>query len=68
MEIYTTKTLAEFLQVSTRTIQREVSEGRLTTTKIRGSTRFTDKDVAAYIGQCTKGSVCSFARKEKKAG
>lgn len=52
--IYTMHTLARLLQVSTRTIRREVDEGKLHFVKIRGRIRFRQEDVQAYLNQCTR--------------
>jgi excisionase family DNA binding protein len=43
------KEAAERLACSTRTVEREVSCGRLTRVKIRGGVRFRDSEVQAII-------------------
>lgn len=48
-KLYTSETLAELLAVSSRTIRRERSEGRLPFVRIRGQIRYRESDVRAYL-------------------
>ncbi len=48
-KLYTTETLAEFFQVSPRTIRRERKEGRLPFVRVRGQMRYRESDVRAYL-------------------
>lgn len=47
--IFTTNTLAEYLQVSARTIQREVARGRLSFVTVGGRRRYRREDVEYYL-------------------
>jgi excisionase family DNA binding protein len=47
--LFTTYTLAEYLQVSARTVQREVSRGRLTFVMVGGRRRYRHADVEYYL-------------------
>lgn len=47
--LFTTATLAEYLQVSDRTVQREVARGRLTFVMVGGRRRYRQEDVERYL-------------------
>jgi len=47
--LFTTYTLAEYLQVSARTVQREVSRGRLTFVMVGGRRRYRREDIEYYL-------------------
>lgn len=47
--LYTTETLAEFLQVSPHTVRREREAGRLPYIRIRDLIRYRPDDVEAYL-------------------
>lgn len=47
--LYTTETLAEFLQVSPHTVRREREAGRLPYIRIRDLIRYRPEDVEAYL-------------------
>lgn len=47
--LFTTYTLAQYLQVSARTVQREVSRGRLTFVMVGGRRRYRHEDVEYYL-------------------
>ncbi len=47
--LFTTYTLAKYLQVSARTVQREVSRGRLTFVMVGGRRRYRRDDVEYYL-------------------
>lgn len=49
--LFTTQTLAQYLQVSPRTVQREVARGRLNYVKVGGRRRYRKKDVESYLQQ-----------------
>lgn len=49
--LFTTYTLAEHLQVSPRTIQREVARGRLEFVLVGGRRRYRVQDVESYLQQ-----------------
>jgi excisionase family DNA binding protein len=51
--VYTMHSLARLLQVSTRTLRREIDEGKLPFVKIRGRLRFRQEDVEQYLRDCT---------------
>jgi excisionase family DNA binding protein len=53
--VYTLHSLSRMLQVSTRTIRREMDEGKLTFVRIRGRVRFRQTDVQTYLSECTGG-------------
>ena len=48
-KLYTTDTLAEFLQVSPRTIRRERNDGHLAYVLIRGQIRYREEDIERYL-------------------
>jgi excisionase family DNA binding protein len=52
-QLFTYKQAAERLGVSTRTIERLVSEGRIAYAKVRGSRRISDDAIAAYVKSIT---------------
>lgn len=47
--LYTTETLAEYLQVSSHTVRREREAGRLPFVRIRDLIRYRPEDVEAYL-------------------
>jgi len=47
--LYTTETLAEYLQVSPHTVRREREAGRLPFVRIRDLIRYRPEDVEAYL-------------------
>ncbi len=47
--LFTTFSLAEYLQVSARTVQREVARGRLPFVKVGGRRRYRKVDVESYL-------------------
>jgi excisionase family DNA binding protein len=47
--LFTTYSLATYLQVSARTVQREVSRGRLTFVMVGGRRRYRQVDVEYYL-------------------
>ena len=47
--LYTTETLAEYLQVSPHTVRREREAGRLPFIRIRDLIRYRPEDVEAYL-------------------
>lgn len=47
--LFTTYSLAEYLQVSARTVQREVARGRLTYVMVGGRRRYRKSDVEYYL-------------------
>ncbi len=47
--LFTTYTLAQYLQVSARTVQREVSRGRLSFVMVGGRRRYRRNDVEYYL-------------------
>ena len=47
--LYTTETLAEYLQVSPHTVRREREAGRLPFIRIRDLVRYRPADVDAYL-------------------
>lgn len=47
--LFTTYTLADYLQVSPRTVQREVARGRLSYVLVGGRRRYRQADVEAYL-------------------
>lgn len=47
--LFTTFSLAEYLQVSARTVQREVARGRLTFVMVGGRRRYRRADVESYL-------------------
>jgi len=47
--LFTTFSLAEYLQVSARTVQREVSRGRLPFVMVGGRRRYRKADVESYL-------------------
>lgn len=49
--LYTTQSLAQHLQVSTRTVQREVRRGRLSFVLVGGRRRYRPQDVDEYLRQ-----------------
>jgi len=49
--LYTTETLADYLQVSPHTVRREREAGRLPFVRIRDLIRYRPEDVEAYL-QC----------------
>ena len=49
--------VAEYLNVSTRTIERIVAEGRLVPLWVRGQRRFTQEGVQAFLRSCPGGRV-----------
>jgi excisionase family DNA binding protein len=53
--VYTLHSLSRMLQVSTRTIRREMEEGRLAFVRIRGRVRIRQQDVNDYLAQCSAG-------------
>ena len=53
--VYTLHSLSRMLQVSTRTIRREMEEGRLAFVRIRGRVRIRQQDVSDYLAQCSAG-------------
>jgi excisionase family DNA binding protein len=61
-KFYTIENLAEFFQVSTRTIMREKMSGRLPCLLIRGRVRFREQDVQAYLESMREGHQRSSTR------
>jgi excisionase family DNA binding protein len=61
-KFYTIENLAEFFQVSTRTIMREKMSGRLPCLLIRGRVRFREQDVQAYLELMREGHQQSTTR------
>lgn len=49
LALYTTETLAEYLQVSPHTVRREREAGRLPFVRIRDLVRYRPEDVEAYL-------------------
>jgi len=47
--LYTTYSLAKYLNVSARTVQREVARGRLPYVMVGGRRRYRRSDVEAYL-------------------
>ena len=47
--LFTTYTLAEYLKVSARTVQREVSRGRLPYVLVGGRRRYRKSDIESYL-------------------
>ena len=47
--LYTTETLADYLQVSPHTVRRERGAGRLPFVRIRDLIRYRSEDVEAYL-------------------
>jgi excisionase family DNA binding protein len=47
--LYTTETLADYLQVSPHTVRREREAGRLPFVRIRDLIRYCPEDVEAYL-------------------
>ncbi len=47
--LFTTYSLAQYLQVSTRTVQREVERGRMPFVLVSGRRRYRKADVEAYL-------------------
>ena len=47
--LFTTYSLAEYLQVSARTVQREVARGRLPFVLVGGRRRYRQEDVETYL-------------------
>lgn len=47
--LYTTETLADYLQVSPHTVRREREAGRLPFVRIRDLVRYRPEDVEAYL-------------------
>lgn len=47
--LFTTYTLADYLKVSARTVQREVSRGRLPYVLVGGRRRYRRSDVESYL-------------------
>ena len=47
--LFTTYTLAEYLHVSARTVQREVSRGRISFVMVGGRRRYRRADVEYYL-------------------
>ncbi len=47
--LFTTEALAHYLQVSPRTVQREVQRGRLTYVLVGGRRRYRPVDVETYL-------------------
>ncbi len=47
--LFTTFSLAEYLQVSPRTVQREVARGKLPFVKVGGRRRYRKADVESYL-------------------
>ncbi len=47
--LYTTETLADYLQVSPHTVRREREAGRLPFVRIRDLIRYRPEDVEAYL-------------------
>lgn len=54
--LFTTEALARYLQVSPRTVQREVARGRLTYVMVGGRRRYRRADVEAYLHRRTQRS------------
>jgi excisionase family DNA binding protein len=54
--LFTTFTLAEYLQVSARTVQREVARGRLPFVMVGGRRRYRYVDVETYLRTRTQRS------------
>ena len=63
--IYTLHSLSRMLQVSTRTLRREMEEGHLSFVRIRGRLRFRQEDVSDYLTYCSAGTVTSQAKKDE---
>ena len=53
-QLISKKRVAEILDCSTRTVEREVSSGHLTRVKIRGSVRFRESEVMKIVNGGTK--------------
>ena len=47
--LFTTFSLAQYLQVSARTVQREVARGRLSFVMVGGRRRYRSVDVESYL-------------------
>lgn len=54
--LFTTYSLAHYLQVSARTVQREVARGRLTYVMVGGRRRYRRHDVESYLRNRTQRS------------
>lgn len=54
--LFTTYTLADYLKVSPRTVQREVARGRLTYVLVGGRRRYRKSDVSNYLRNQTQRS------------
>lgn len=54
--LFTTYTLADYLQVSARTVQREVRRGRLKYVMVGGRRRYRRADVDSYLRNRTQRS------------
>jgi excisionase family DNA binding protein len=61
--VYTLHSLSRMLQVSTRTIRREMEDGRISFVRIRGRVRFRQADLQAYLDYCT-GDVAANAERD----
>jgi excisionase family DNA binding protein len=75
--VYTLHSLSRMLQVSTRTIRREMEDGKLSFVKIRGRVRFRQLDVQAYLAYCHGGTeeradadadACQLGLRQRDAG
>lgn len=66
--LFTTETLAEFLQVSPHTVRREREAGRLPFVRIRDLVRYRPEDVEAYLAsQAHDGYEAGRARRQMAA-
>lgn len=48
--------VAERLHVSRRTVEREVKAGRIRIVKVRGGTRVTERELAAYVAALVRAA------------
>ncbi|TCK01674.1 excisionase family DNA binding protein [Volucribacter psittacicida] len=55
-QYYSKRELAQLLAVSTATIDRYVRDGKLKKTKLGFATRFSEKDVQAFLSEQEKGA------------
>ena len=51
-ELYTIERCAEMADVSESTIKRDIAEGKLTATRIRGAVRISPSDWEEYLKKC----------------
>lgn len=55
---------ADQVGVSEKTLRREIADGRLATTRIRGCIRIAEHDLGEYLKQCRSESTATAGRSE----